>query len=1450
MTWGLSVLLVRATAVLLAGLVLSLLLRRSSAAARHAVWVFVLGSLLVLPALERYLPRFEVPVLPPTRAVGPLADVMPAYPAEMTSDVAPPAEVPGPLAPTDAAPTATPWRMPDANTVLTAAWMAGVAAGLAQLLVGAWLVRRVARRAVRIDEHGWVQLLEQTKRSLGVRSAVRLVASDSVAVPVVWGYRDSCIMLPKDASSWSEERRRLFLLHELSHVRRRDCLTLLVARLARLLYWPNPLAWWAVREVRREAERACDDRVVNAGARGSDYAHHLLDAVKALQDAPRPLAVLAVAERSNLEDRLVALLDPGLRRGAMTRRGLAFGAGLSLVIATLVAALQPVARAVAAEVKEAATTAPVPRPTPATVAVPVPAARPSPRPTTAIAAIEGTVVGPDRKPIGGARVLLWPDGKGDWTEETRTDAAGAFRLMPRGTAPKYRLRVDADGLAAHVGEAGGAPLRIALAKGVAIEGTVYDARTRKPVEGAEVTTHPDYPTQYAPSGDHDSGRVKATTDASGRYRLLGLGADRFTVTASGPGLSQADRATAAPATGIDFFLEPGATVSGRVLNEDGGPAERAVVTAEALVFPFRVLRSAPTDVAGRFRLPGLPPDRYRLVASAPGAGPGLLEEMALEEGESKVVDLRLTRAVEIIGRLVDAEGGLLPGHVRVRRVAGHDLTWSSALSPVAEVGEDGRFTLHQKLGAGEYTLSAQARGFADKDVDLRIAEGETTHDVGDVVFDLGRTIRGRVVNHRGQPIPNAQISTHIKGAGTSTQTQPDGSFRLAGLPEGRCSVRATARGFAGENKEVEAGASQISFTLAQGSEIMGTAVDAQDRPISAVHASVIPREGRPGMNARPSADEPPDANGRFRVRDLWAGAFTLRLDASGFSTYYSKPLEVAVGQSLDLGRVILDRGGTVQGVVVDDQGQAVPGAEVWLVEQPLNGVTLQYDRKPAFSDASGRFRLDGVPVGPASLRASHKAYPDPEPIEVSVDPATRSATARIVLPAGGRIAGRVRWRRPPEADVQYFASLGARGAGPWPEQVPISADGTFTIDSVRAGRVNLLLVAGRGGRYDSVHAQHVMVRAGETTSVDLTVAEVLVQGRAVRGGQPLPGAQVRLSVEGSFHMVMGLTGPPSPLRTLERLQATTRDDGTYEMLVPVPGKYRIWLSGDGVSVNLPAAARTVDVPDAETFQLDFDLPASGITGRVLASDTQRPLERSEVAAVATDGDVFRARPDAAGRFDLSLSPGSYRLTVKAPGYVNDESPLEVAPSDTLERSFELVRGSVLKVRVVDSDGRPVFAPRVAAFSPDGRTARGAQGGPDGVTSIDGLAAGEYNLFAISEAKGFGLAHGIAPGPDTTSISLSLPSKLRLRVLGADGRPHANQGVGVRLVKWGGTLVGVRGIEAHLKLQTTDGDGMVEVPLPVGEVDLDVETGDLAQRAELHLTTRPGPQEASVTLQRR
>jgi GWxTD domain-containing protein len=83
--------------------------------------------------------------------------------------------------------------------------------------------------------------------------------SNVLSIPVT--YR-STILFPAAWSQWERFLRDAVLLHEQSHVLRRDFYIQLLAGLHRTLFWFNPLAWWLQNELVRLAEAACDDEAI------------------------------------------------------------------------------------------------------------------------------------------------------------------------------------------------------------------------------------------------------------------------------------------------------------------------------------------------------------------------------------------------------------------------------------------------------------------------------------------------------------------------------------------------------------------------------------------------------------------------------------------------------------------------------------------------------------------------------------------------------------------------------------------------------------------------------------------------------------------------------------------------------------------------------------------------------------------------------------------------------------------------------------------------------------------------------------------------------------------------------------------------------------------------------------------------------------------------------------
>ena len=377
----------RGAIVLLVALVVTTLMQRRSAAARHAVWVGAIAVQLVLLVLTLWGPRWRVAAPEPLAAFVPMSATgtssdsvsktsltvsnsgAGALGASDSVSTAPSASgAPAATGVTSAAPAATPANVvtPAAasaismRSVLVAIWAIGALLVLARLAIGTAIVARLARRGDRIDDGEWLSLAQRLATTLRIRRPLILLRGDRLGVPITWGIVYPIVLLPDDADAWPEERRRFVLVHEMAHVKRLDAFTQLIGQVVLAVFWFNPLVWIANRRMQLEREHACDDYVIRHGTQPSQYAADLLEMVQALgtpahRGAQPAFAALAMARRSEFEGRMLSILDPALDRHPLSKGRTLMTAFAVLLLVVPLAALQPYRAAPAAAATSPAT---------------------------------------------------------------------------------------------------------------------------------------------------------------------------------------------------------------------------------------------------------------------------------------------------------------------------------------------------------------------------------------------------------------------------------------------------------------------------------------------------------------------------------------------------------------------------------------------------------------------------------------------------------------------------------------------------------------------------------------------------------------------------------------------------------------------------------------------------------------------------------------------------------------------------------------------------------------------------------------------------------------------------------------------------------------------------------------------------------------------------------------
>lgn len=208
-------------------------------------------------------------------------------------------------------------------------------------VIGVWYV---ARKAEELTHDSALLALDQARDQLQLGVNVRLLRSSRISVPVLWGVRSPVLLLPPDVVTWPSERLRVVLLHELAHLKRFDGISLILTRIAVSLFWFHPLAWSLERAGRSECERACDDLVLAGGTKPSEYADHLLAIARSMPTFdPFRSVTLAMSRKSQLEGRLLSILQPHVARRVFSGSRVAIACALAIAVIVPISALRLIA---------------------------------------------------------------------------------------------------------------------------------------------------------------------------------------------------------------------------------------------------------------------------------------------------------------------------------------------------------------------------------------------------------------------------------------------------------------------------------------------------------------------------------------------------------------------------------------------------------------------------------------------------------------------------------------------------------------------------------------------------------------------------------------------------------------------------------------------------------------------------------------------------------------------------------------------------------------------------------------------------------------------------------------------------------------------------------------------------------------------------------------------------
>ena len=583
----------------------------------------------------------------------------------------------------------------------------------------------------------------------------------------------------------------------------------------------------------------------------------------------------------------------------------------------------------------------------------------------------------------------------------------------------------------------------------------------------------------------------------------------------------------------DFVLVPEAVLVGQVITEDKQPVAGARVIAlpDPGEGPHHIASGwALSEDDGRFRIPGLSPGHYRLIAAA--------EDLATKDTILVVTATARVRGVvmmadkPIAGATVTAMGG-----PRGRRDPGQ------GPSAAAVSQDDGTFTL-QAVPMGTVALQATPyQVVAPMQLDVKSA---TVDNVKLEVAALA-ALHGKITRNK-QPVKDAILMG--QGLPDIVHADSGGDYRVEGISPGELNLLADSEEYKAfarvEHLEIAAGEDKLlDIELEYAGRVKGLVVDESGKPVPAVYVRMFNDEGDMGQSMT-------NAKGEFDAGSMSGGEYRASVYPSPMA---GQPFESAAGDQFI---IKVPKDGTVNGVklaikyetftitgtVLDDAGGPVADVHIEAIGRGRPGMDLP----SIMSAADGTFHLRNLARGTYALHAH--AWDGGEGDASNISAGAESVVIKLIRP--GAIEGTlVGFSATPQIFMRTLTADLQIGSA------PIIEGTRFWQTGLRPGKYAIEAKAGI-----ETDGASVEIKPGQTAKVTLTSRGIgKLEGHLYEFGTktPLPGyrCDANLSMGGE----MG--GPPS-----DQSQMSFPDDkGHFSMSAPI-GMVRVYclpLANPGLS---------------------------------------------------------------------------------------------------------------------------------------------------------------------------------------------------------------------------------------------------------------------------------------------
>ena len=195
-----------------------------------------------------------------------------------------------------------------AGYILLGIWIIGILAMIILVIKSSLRLRNLEKSALPLQNKEVRKLYHHCLEEMGIHRDIPVYSTAFLKSPIIVGLLKPCIYLPIHLiSDYNESDIRYMLLHELQHYKHHDSIASYLMNLAGVVYWFNPLVWYALKEMRNDREVACDTSVLKMLEEDAyeDYGNTLINFAEKVSLTPFPFAAGLGGNMKQMKRRII-----------------------------------------------------------------------------------------------------------------------------------------------------------------------------------------------------------------------------------------------------------------------------------------------------------------------------------------------------------------------------------------------------------------------------------------------------------------------------------------------------------------------------------------------------------------------------------------------------------------------------------------------------------------------------------------------------------------------------------------------------------------------------------------------------------------------------------------------------------------------------------------------------------------------------------------------------------------------------------------------------------------------------------------------------------------------------------------------------------------------------------------------------------------------------------------